>query len=55
MDETTGVLRDLWTAVKNDGQNLIEQIGMDPAVFGPIIGAILVGVAIWFIINNVLG
>ncbi len=56
MGETTGELRDLRDAVLNDIPNLLEQIGLgDPFLIGPIIGTVIAGLAVWFIINNLLG
>jgi hypothetical protein len=56
MNETTDALGDLWAAVKNDAQNILETIGLgDPAIIGPIVGTVIAGLIVWFIINNVLG
>lgn len=56
MGETSGELRDLWDAVFNDSRNLLEQIGLgDPTFIGPIVGTVIAGLVVWFIINNLLG
>jgi hypothetical protein len=56
MGETTAELRDLWDAVLNDSRSVLDQIGLgDLSVIGPIVGTIIAGLVVWFIINNILG
>jgi hypothetical protein len=56
MGETTEALGDLWGAVRKDAENILDTIGLgDPAIIGPIIGTVIAGLIVWFIINNVLG
>lgn len=56
MGETTDALRDLWDAVLNDAQNVLDTIGLgDPGIIGPIIGTVIAGLIVWFIVNNILG
>lgn len=55
MESTREAAWDLWDAMKRDGANLVEQVGLDPGVVAPILVTVVVGMAIWFVISNVLG
>jgi hypothetical protein len=55
MTETRDATADLWDALRRDGLNLVEQAGVDPALFISIATTVLVGAAIWFVLSNLFG
>jgi hypothetical protein len=55
MTETREAAVDLWDAIRRDGLNLVEQAGVDPALFVSIATTIIIGAAIWFVLSNLFG
>ena len=55
MTETREAAVDLWDALRRDGFSLVEQAGVDPALFVSITTTVLVGAAIWFVLSNLFG
>jgi hypothetical protein len=55
MTETREAVADLWDALRRDGQNFLEYFGLEPTVVGPIVATVLLGAAVWFVLNNLFG